>query len=436
MKRKIKQLVVFLLSVLYCVDGSTSGLEASTLRFNVQEDIKYLDSMAWHSRKLYPDTTIHYCELAIEKLSNTADSNKIAKYYNFLGIAHHYKGDNLTSFEFYERARQYAAAHQDTIQLGHAMNNLGRFFSNQGDYSRAIDYGKQALEIFESLNDLDGIAYGLKRMSEMYVAQGYLPEAYEATQKSLAIRVKNFDKKSQANTHVDLALIYAAMDSLDQAFVQYDLARQKANEADDAASLVNIYMGLSALHIRTQNFEKAVVEAFNAKEKAQQFSNLDLINRSLLQYGKALFHNSKHKESADNFLLLLSNSQLSNQLELQQDAYYYLSEIYALQRNGMKAHAYLQKYMDISDQLNNSEARRAIDSLLYVVQLERQSQENQLLKANEEKNKALITAQKNQTYVLIAILIAVLIYAFSFWRVSKRRKQFNEELQEKNKGIK
>ncbi|MEP3390725.1 MAG: PAS domain S-box protein [Reichenbachiella sp.] len=402
----------------------------------ISEEVGYLDSLAWNFRKIYPDSTLYFTRLIIQKLSGTADSDRIAKYYNYLGIAYHYKGDGLTSFDYYEKARQYAQSHKDTIQLGHSMNNLGRFFSNQGDYTRAIDYGKQALEIFESLNDQDGIAYGLKRLSEMYSAQGYYREALVATKRGLDIRIKYFDKKSQANAHVDLAQIYATLDSMDQAFSHFDLAKQKALESQDVASTVNTYRGLSALYIRAGQFQKAVDQALRSKEEAMKYTNQDLINRALLQYGKALFYNDMYKDAEEQLKEFISRSQHSNLLEFQKEAYFYLAEIHADQGEGMEAYAYQRKYIDIGNQLNNSEAIRALDSLLYVVQLERQNQENRVLKINEEKNEVLIAAQKVQSYALMAVLTLVLIFLFSFWRTSKRRKQLNEELKEKNQGIK
>ena len=390
---------------------------------------------AWNHRKIFPDSTLILCDLAINELIQEADTNGLAKLYNYKGIAYHYKGDTKMSFEFYYKAYKYGESHGDSLQYGHAMNNLGRHYFSQGVYTKAFDFCNRALAIFKELKDQDGIAYSLKRISEMYLSQGYVSQALEVTKEALMIRLEYFSLGRQAHTHIDLARIYVKLDSVDKAFLHYAYARDKAKMAKDVVGITNTELGLSDLHIMQGDTEKGLEHAINAMKYSRDIDNQDLNNQVSIQYGAALYHSSKLNDAEKQFLQLLENSESTNQLSLQQKAHLYLSNIYAKIGQGMKAYDHRLKYGEISQLLSASEARRAIDSLLFIVELDSRTRENELLKANEEANEALIKIQKKQNILLSVVLVVVVVVSYVFWSTSRKRKLLNSELTEKNERI-
>jgi signal transduction histidine kinase len=393
------------------------------------------EDTAWKHRKLYPDSTLYYCDLAIEESIRTSDTLGLAKLYNFKGIAYHYKGDNVGSYDYYLLAYNYAISHSDTLQMGHAMNNLGRFYSSQGNYTEAFDYCNRALDLFRDLNDLDGIAYSQKRISEMYLAQGYLQEALKITRESLQIRLDHFRDARQAHAHIDLARIFALLDISDSAFYHYQLAKEKGVAANDIVAMTNTELGLSELEIQLTNYRKGLTYAVNADELAKSYDNQDLKNRVSIQYGIALYLNSKINESEEEFMNVLQHSKASNQLELQKQAHLFLSKIYLKRNDGFKAYNHRVQYGEINDQLSQSEARRAIDSLLFIVELDRRKGDNVLLKATQEANEAVLAESKIRNILLSVVLVAVILFAYILWTNGRRTKQLNLDLTDKNSRI-
>ena len=390
---------------------------------------------AWGHRKLYPDSTLYYCNLAIKESIRTSDTLGLAKIYNYKGIAHHYKGDNVGSYDYYLMAYNYASTHADTIQTGHALNNLGRFFSSQGNYTKAFDYCNRALGIFKELNDLDGIAYSQKRISEMYLAQGYIEEALIATRDALQIRLDHFDVDRQAHAHIDLARIFVKLNRIDSAFLHYRLAKEKAVNANDIVSMTNTELGLSELEIQHLNHKEALVHVTNAVDLAKQYDNQDLKNRVSIHYGKVLYLNSKMPEAEQEFQNVLRQSSASNQLDLQKQAHFYLSKLYSELGDGLKAYDHRVKYGEMNSQLSQAEARRAIDSLLFIVELDRRNRENTLLKTSEETSKELLAEHKIRNILLTVVLFAMVLFAYILWQSGRKRKKLNGELTAKNNQI-
>ena len=92
------------------------------------------ETLAWEFRKSHPDSTIFYASLSIELINNRQLDRNRAQALNFLGVGHHYLGDNVKAFEMFLQARDEGLDVGDSVQYGHALNNLGRVYLNQGDF--------------------------------------------------------------------------------------------------------------------------------------------------------------------------------------------------------------------------------------------------------------------------------------------------------------
>ena len=56
---------------------------------------------------------------------------------NFIGLASSHSGDHLDAFESYNEAVAVASRQNDSLQLAHAYNNIGRLFTEQGLFQKA-----------------------------------------------------------------------------------------------------------------------------------------------------------------------------------------------------------------------------------------------------------------------------------------------------------
>lgn len=408
---------------------------AQEIKCKYCEQINVYDSLAWSMRKLYPDSTIFYSKLVIGILKEKSDTTTIAKYYNYQGVAYYYLGDNFKSYELFQEAFSIATRLQDSLQLGYAMNNLGRFYGNQGDYSQAYIYGNRALNLFEKMGQQDGIAYSYKRIAELYAAQGYYQEALIYSKKDLDIRIGHFNESRQANAHLDLALIYFNLDSIQQTVDQFNLAKQKAEKGQDVSATVLTNIGLSKLFVRTQQFNLAIDKSYEAISLAIHYENNDLINQAYLQSGIALYNGRQYQKAEGQFAKLLRNSENSNLINLQKEAYFYLAEIYAKLGDGQKAFSYQKQFSLINDTFSKSEGRRVLDSVNFVLQLENRASENAVLKANEQKSSAELELKQLEVFILVALIGLGVFLLLVFIRIWNKQKLLNKALYTKNKAI-
>src|SRR5688500_16689065 len=91
-----------------------------------------LNDLAWEYRWAYRDSTVHYAKQVKKLVQGLNLSKSMAKPLNFMGVALNYKGNRLGAFEYYEEALKISTIQQDSVQIAHSNNNLGRLFFEQG----------------------------------------------------------------------------------------------------------------------------------------------------------------------------------------------------------------------------------------------------------------------------------------------------------------
>lgn len=428
-------LVVFLCAVhaqnLHELDSLSRVLKGLT----DDDKIKVYEKLAWDYRKSHPDSSVHYGQLIINHLKAKKDTFNLAKYYNFIGVAYYYKGDNLLSYDYYTQAHQFAEAVGDSLQYGHSMNNLGRFFLSQGEFLRSYDYCFRAYTVFKNLNDFDGMAYSLKRISELYLEQNLFEKSLETSERAMKIRQETNNIVAVAYTHIDLANIYAKMGDIPNAFTQYNLANEKAISIDDAIAIANTNLGIGQLLGTLKRDQEALEHILIAKEKAETINNLDLTNRVFINYGQILFQLNEFDKAASVFTEVVNNSKNSNQLTQLEKAHYYLSEIYRLKKQFEKSYNHIVLYHRLNKSLNNNEAKRAVDKLEFEVEIKRRESENTALKEKQDADQKTIKQQQIQNFILLGFLALIVIMATIAFRTNNKTKSINSKLKEMNVRI-
>jgi len=163
-------------------------------------------------------------------------------------------------------------------------------------------------------------------------------------------------------------------------------------------------------------------------------SNTRLLPRVNLLMGQLLFKQEQYNEATTylkNVLKLTGSSNLS----LQRDAHFYLAQIY--ERTGNKSEATLNtnRYLILKESLQSIDLARQIEKLQFQLEIEKKESENELLKANEARNDAIISQQRLENIILIAVVTFVSALFFVQYRNSKKKKKIYEKLESQNKEI-
>lgn len=399
------------------------------------EKIDIYNALAWEYRKSHPDSTLYFSSKAIDLTKTLKNEGKIAQSLNYMGIAYHYKGDQVKSFDYYNLAMDAAIKHNDSSQYAHSLNSLGRLFATQGDFIKSYDYYFTALEIFERLKDKEGLSYCYKSLSELYQTQNNYKKALEMSQKALDIRLATDNIPGQVSMLLEMAQIQEHNKNYEKAFDYYLQAKVKAESIDDVINIANINIGISSLYYIQDKFPEALIFAQKASNMAGNTRNLNLLSRIDIQLGKIYFAEKDFDKAKHYFNKVLETASRSRELILQQDAYYYLAEICEVKGDVNCAYENFQRFAEVRQALNNAEMARAIERSEARLEIEKKDRENELLLANQARDQAVIDRQRTYNTALAIIVGAVLVLVVNLWFTSRKRRRANEKLQQKNAHI-
>lgn len=393
------------------------------------------NQIGWEYRKSEPDSTIIYAERAIALTKRLNSKKGYARSLNYIGIGYHYKGDNLKSFEYYNQALQEAEVHNDSAQYAHALNSLGRLYLNQGDYLKSYDTYFKAIEIFEAINDTEGVSYCYKSLAELYQTQKKYDKALEMSEKSFQIRIKSGNIRGQISILIEIAGIYEKMKDFDRAFDHYLQAKVKAESIDDKINIANIDLGISKLYYSESKFDESLIFGLKAFRIASKTANNDLLGQIELQLGKVYFEQRIYATSKSYLNKVVEDSEVTKDISLQRDAYYYLSEIAAQQNDVTASYNAFLKYTELNHALDNAEVARTIERLEARFEIEKKNQENEILLAQQARDEAIIERQQIQNIALTIIIFAISSLLVFIWVMSSKRRADNVKLKEKNEEI-
>jgi len=439
----MSKLYVFLFTTLL-ISGSASAQNFVTID-SLMEGLKlsegterahlYLE-VAWEYRKSHPDSTVLYCEKALNLAKVLSEESKIeSKALNFMGVAYHYMGDNVRSFEFYKQAIESSLQYGDSIQYAHSLNSLGRTYLNQGDFLKAYDNYFEALEIFKKLNDKKGIGYCYKSLSELYITQGKYEKAIEMAQKTLEIRIATGNVRGQISILTEMAIIQRNIENYDKAFDYYLQAKIKAESINDQISIANINLGISKLYYKQEMLTESLIYSDKAYETTKETLNYNLYSNILLQMGKVYFQNGDINQALTFLKETLTVAKKSQELDLLRDANYFISEIYKQKGQFQLAYEYFTVYSEYNDKLNSAEVARTIERYESRIEIEQKDQQNDLLLANQARDQAIIERQRIQNWALLVICLVILILGTIIFIISRKRRLTNIKLTEKNNRI-
>lgn len=392
-------------------------------------------ALAWEYRKSYPDSTIHYSNMAIDLLRSQEPPHNAAMPLNFIGIAYHYKGDQVESFDYYHMAMDEAIRFGDSLQYAHSLNNLGRLFLTQGDFLKSYDYYFTALEIFEKMGDKDGQSYGYKSLSDLYQTQNNYEKAMEMTEKALKIRLDMGNLPGQISLLIELAQIHEHNGNYDKAFDYYLQAKVKAESINDVINIAAINTGISNLYFVQEKYPEAFIFAQKALKLVADSQNLNLAATIYLQLGKIFYQQNDFSQAEYYFRKCLATSEKSREFALRQEAYFFLAEICEARKDIRCSYENFQQYARLRQIMNDTEAARSIERLEARLEIEQREKENELLKANQARDQALLDQQRTYTVALVIIVLAVLALVINLWITSTRRRHDNQKLKRKNDHI-
>ncbi len=393
------------------------------------------NAIGFDYRYSYPDSTIYYCTKAYELGRQLELEKDLSKPLSFIGLAAANKGDYKTSIEYHHKAIEIALQQNDSTQLAFGYNNLGRMFFDQGDLVRAYDNLIRSKDIFEMKGDISGLAYVYRSLSNLHKSQNEFNKALEMSQKAYELRSRIGEPRAVTSALLELGLVYQSLGNTKEALEKFKRADSISVKFSDRVTKAEIGLGMAEILFETGDKRAAFEAAQNVLSIITNKTNQRLFLRATLLQAKYYYEQKDDNKALALLKEISIESEKSGTRSFQRDASQLLAEIYKRKQNVALSNEYSSKYKILNEMLQNTDLNRQIDRLQFQLEIEKKERENEVLKAEQAKNVAMIGKQRFQNIVLIVTVISITAIATLIWSNGRRRRLINHKLALQNSHI-
>ncbi len=361
----------------------------------------------------------------------------IVKGMNSMGFSMQMQGKTDASLEIFEAACKVAKDYGLWKLESTMMNNIGVNYYSRGDYTRAYIYHQGACEVARSKKDTLGIAINLCSMGEDLAADNQHLRAIEVLMESKVLSeyvnhdyLINMNIVLSTNSYLYLEDYNKADELLEEGF-----QRLEKYEGDNYGYVLSSFYNLKARLLEVQGKkELALVMAGNAGKIAREKGFSDLISKSLTTSAKIYLAQNEFSQTiaAANEALKLSIE--SEALNDQKKNYQLLTSAYEAIKDYENAFLMKTEYHNVSDSLTKLTLERNIRDLDYQHQLTQKDAENQVLKAEQAQNQALIRQHTYGGVAVLSLFGLMTLIALTLYRGKQRREKNNRMLEERVKS--
>lgn len=394
-----------------------------------------LNAIGFEYRYSYPDSTIHYCTQAYELGKKIELQKNLSRPLSFLGLAYNNRGDYKKSLEFHEQAIQIAAEQNDSVQLGHSYNNLGRMFFDAGDWVRAYNNFLSSKEIFESIDDRSGMAYVYRSLASIYLAQNDFEKAIAMSEKAYQIRKEIGEKRGIISSLIEFGLLYKSRGATIEALEKFKQADELAHTINDNATQAELATAMAEIQVEENQFKQALRNANEVLKTILETSNQKLFIRALLVKSKILMQDREFTLASEMLDKVLAESRSSGNLIYEVEALKLGAICFEKLGRADRAQHYRNDYALLNERIKNTDLLREIDRLQFQLLIEKVEAENKILRTTKTNNESVISRQRFQNVILLIAVISFLVISFILYRYSRKSRIVNLKLSQQNEKI-
>jgi serine phosphatase RsbU (regulator of sigma subunit) len=366
------------------------------------------EAVRWRSQEQY-DSALSRAQVALRIFQEKERLDYEGKTYNLIGTIYYGQGRFAKALEAYQKALAIFERIGDQQGIANCSNNIGIIHAAQGRYAEALEAFQKALIIRERISDQRGIADSYSSIGAIHYAQGRYAEALEAYQKALAIYERIGNQQGIAACYNNIGNIHYDQGRYAEALESYQKALAIQERINDQWGIALSYDNIGTLY---------------------QAQGLYAIARSYFQKALNIAQSLGLQDQLDNIYLNLA----------QTDSALAASGLTHLWKSAYLHHRLHTAY---KDSVRNEESIRKQAQLESQYEYEKKTA---LLKAEQEKERALATAQirqretqRNLSLLALGIaLIGLVTFAILYRKIRQQRdliQKQSDEIQQKNLAL-
>lgn len=400
-----------------------------------EQQFELLCSLGFEYRFSIPDSTIYYSNRAYALGQKIRIAKGLSRPLSFIGLAKANQGEYTEALDYHTRSLAIAESQQDTLQMAHGHNNIGRIYFDKGDLVRAYNEFVRARDLFEVIGDRAGLAYVYRSLANLFKTKEDLPKALENSQRALLLRKQMGDLRGITSAYMELGLVYQDMDTTPLALRQFELADSVASIMKDRMTKAEITVGIAEILLQEGDIEKTVSLVEDVLTSVSQRVNQKVFLRARLLLARCRMAEKSYDKALPILLDVYKVSEGSGNLTFERDAAQLLSLVYEKKGKALEAKEYQHIFELLQTKIQNEDLNREIERLQFQLVTEKTEKENELLKAQQARDEAVIAEQRFQNTLMLIILVFGGILVILTWVVSRKRKEVNQRLEDQNQHI-
>lgn len=280
-------------------------------------------------------SALSYYQNALNFFQLIEDSRGVATAYNNIGNIYDSQGNFTESLSYYLASLKIFEQLSDKLHIGVLYNGIGLVYKQQGNYNEAISYYLASLKIKEEFGDRHGIASSYNNLGIIFHEQCNYHESLNYHLLSLKMREEIGDKNGIAVSHNNIGNAYRELGKHSDALTQYSISLKIFREIGSNYGIAHSNISIGQSYTGLKKYQKAIHYLLKGLKVAKDIGKATEIKHAL----KALY------------------------------------ELKKVEKDGMAALEYYEKFVAVEKELVNTETQNKIAGLQFGYQIEKKELE-------------------------------------------------------------
>ena len=372
---------------------------------DLKSQVDLLNEIAYAYRRISPDSTLQYAELALTKASQLQDSAAIAYAYKNKGIGLFKAGDKPDSIVYYyQKAITFAEAANDYYTQAACLNNIGLIRIGDREFNEAVQYFLKGVNVFDEHikeeNFLKALMLG--NIGTAYTNDGDNARGITYYERSLAMAERINDKVIPSIFVDQLALARIEEGDLEGAEQDIISLMPLNDELGDFESKAETLLILAKIKTKQGKYKEAQESLWEAYDITVERDFTRNQTQALLQLAQSF----EGQGQVDSALLYgqqaIDLGRTSGYYTITVEAMSLMASIYADNEDWQKAYEYAQSQFEIEQRSRDVSKQRIADDLEAKYQ-------NEVRLAEIERLSEEQAAQQRRIYGLLILVSLILL---------------------------
>jgi signal transduction histidine kinase len=242
----------------------------------------------------YPQYTIPFSDIAIQKSQTLEDSFRLSRSYNRKAIAFYFMGDYNSALDYYFKSLQISEKLKDPVSIATDYNNIGLVLLEDQIFDEALIYFQKSKVLIESTDRKDLLARVLDNIGIAHYSLQQNDEALLWFEKSLKINRELNQRQTMASNIKNVGNVFMQRENYKMALTHFKLALEIYEELDIKLEIAGLLNKIAFVSAKLGKYSESEQNLIRAKDL------IDIIGSQTLLL-ENIKVNAQHHELTGNY---------------------------------------------------------------------------------------------------------------------------------------